>query len=211
VRAEQLLTDTSGVTLFHPDLVASDLDGTLLPPDLVLTTATIAGVRRLCEAGVAFVICTGRMLQSARRMADRLALGDGLIVCYQGALVADLGTGEWLLHHPMSGDKAFWIEQGLQGASKNANLAMEGTEHLVVVGTPPTGGNNTQAGRQNLSSVGGQNGTTGINGAPVGNWQYEGTPGVADAYAPANATMSNGVPTMPAATNGGAPPQQPPQ
>ena len=113
---------------------------------------------------------------------------------------------------PMSGDKAFWIEQGLQGASKNANLAMEGSEHLVVIGTPPTGGNSTQAGRQNLSSVGGQNGTTGINGAPVGNWQYQGTPGASDAYAPANATMNNGVPTMPAATDGGAPPtQQPPQ
>ncbi len=110
------------------------------------------------------------------------------------------------------GDKAFVIEQGLKGASRNANLAMEGTEHLKVIGTPPTSGNSAQAGRSSLSSVGGQNGTTGINGAPVGNWQYQGTPGASDAYAPANATMNNGVPTMPAATDGAAPPtQQPPQ
>ncbi len=112
---------------------------------------------------------------------------------------------------PMSGDKAFWIEQGLQGVSRNANLSMEGSEHLVVIGVPPRSGGSSQAGRQNLSSVGGQNGTTGVNGAPVGNWQYQGTPGASDAYAPANATMNNGVPTMPAATNGGAPPQQQPQ
>ena len=108
----------------------------------------------------------------------------------------------------MDGDKAFWIEQGLRGGSRSANLAMEGTDNLVVIGTPPTQGNAAQAGPQNLSSIGGQNGTTGINGAPVGNWQYQGTPGASDAYAPANATMDNGVPTMAGATNGTAPPTQ---
>ena len=35
---------------------------------------------------------------------------------------------------------------------------------------------------------------------------YEGTPGVSDAWSPANANMSNGVPTMPGATNGMNPP-----
>ena len=112
---------------------------------------------------------------------------------------------------PMDGNQAFWIEQGLRGGSKSADLAMQGTDNVKVIGTPPTQGNSSQAGPQNLNSVGGQNGTT-INGAPVGNWQYQGTPGSADAYAPANATMNNGVPTMPGATNGAAPPtQQPPQ
>ena len=83
--------------------MASDLDGTLLPPSLEFTAETIAGVRRLRAAGITFVICTGRMLQSARRMAARLAIEDGLIICYQGALVADLGSGEWLLHRRWPG------------------------------------------------------------------------------------------------------------
>jgi len=109
---------------------------------------------------------------------------------------------------PMDGNEAFWIEQGLVGGSRSADLAMQGTDNVQVIGTPPTQGNSSQAGPRNLNSVGGQNGTVGINGAPVGNWQYQGTPGVADAYAPANANMNNGVPTMPGATNGSAPPTQ---
>jgi hypothetical protein len=111
----------------------------------------------------------------------------------------------------LTGDDAFWARQRAEGeTSIGGNLALEGTNHVVSIGTPPTN-NTAQAGRNSLSAVGGQNGTTGINGAPVGNWQYQGTPGVADAYAPANATMNNGVPTMPAATSGAAPPTQSPQ
>ncbi len=115
---------------------------------------------------------------------------------------------------PMTGDKAFWVEQGLLGEKKIGNFAMQGTGNVVEIGTPPRGGGSSQAGRSNLSSVG-QNGgsgnNAGISGAPAyGNWQYQGTPGVSDAWSPANATMSNGVPTMPAATDGSSPPTQQP-
>ena len=39
-------------------------------------------------------ICTGRMFRSVRKVAARLGLTEGPVVCYQGALVADLGSGE---------------------------------------------------------------------------------------------------------------------
>ena len=96
----------------------------------------------------------------------------------------------------LTGDQAFWATQQLDGASKIDNLAMQGASKVVVIGTPPVV-DSSQAGASNLSS---------INGAPAGNWSYQGQPGVSDAWGPANATMNNGVPTMPAATNGGAPP-----
>ena len=100
----------------------------------------------------------------------------------------------------VTGDEAFWIEQRMLGERNiQGPLAMEGGGQVLVVGTPPQT-SSSQAGPQSFSQV---------NGAPVGNWQYQGTPGTSDAYGPANATMSNGVPTMPAATNGGAPPTQP--
>jgi Cof subfamily protein (haloacid dehalogenase superfamily) len=86
------------VSLFRPELVASDLDGTLLPPTLEIEPRTLTGVTRLRAGGIPFVICTGRMFRSARRVAAQFGLADGLIVCYQGALVADLGSGEWLEH-----------------------------------------------------------------------------------------------------------------
>jgi hypothetical protein len=103
---------------------------------------------------------------------------------------------------PLTGDEAFWAEQGQLGESSIGTLALEGGATVVEIGTPVRG-NSSQAGRTSASSL-----NSGISGAPVyGNWQYQGTPGVSDAYAPANATMSGGVPTMPAATSGSAPPQ----
>jgi len=98
--------------------VASDLDGTLLGPDLVFAESTRAGVAALRAAGVAVVICTGRMLGSARPRAVELGLESGAIICYGGALVADLESGEWLRHTPIDGDAAaallrFARERGL--------------------------------------------------------------------------------------------------
>jgi hypothetical protein len=104
----------------------------------------------------------------------------------------------------LTGDQAFWVEQGQAGEALIGNLAMEGTAQVIAIGTPPGGG--SQAGRNSASSLN-QGAPQGISGAPQGNWLYQGTPGVSDAYSPANANMSNGVPTMPAATNGSSPPQ----
>ena len=111
-----------GPPLFRPNLVASDLDGTLLPPSLELTPSTIAGVAALRASGVAFVICTGRMFKSARRMAAKLGLHDGTIVCYQGALVADLGTGEWLRHLPMAPAAAADVVRHMREIGRHVNV-----------------------------------------------------------------------------------------
>jgi len=107
----------------------------------------------------------------------------------------------------LTGDAAFWAQQTVEGEAAIGDLAIQGGGQVVVIGTPP-GSSSSQAGPRNMSSVGGA-GTPGISGAPAGNWSYQGTPGTADAWGPANATMSGGVPTMPAATNGSAPPTQP--
>jgi Cof subfamily protein (haloacid dehalogenase superfamily) len=119
------LTRRRGVTLWRPALVACDLDGTLLSPKLELASDTIAGVARLREAGVTFVICTGRMLQSARPMAARLGIGDGLIVCYQGALVADLGSGEWLLHRPVPAKVAADVVRHARDIGRHLNAYVD--------------------------------------------------------------------------------------
>ena len=48
-------------------------------------------------AGLHVVIATGRMFRSVRPYADEAGLADPL-VCYQGAVVADLVTGEFMRH-----------------------------------------------------------------------------------------------------------------
>ena len=105
----------------------------------------------------------------------------------------------------LSGDDAFWAEQRMDGEALVGNLAIQGTSNVVEIGSPPPA--SSQAGPSSLNSVGG--GT--INGAPAGNWSYQGTPGTADAWGPANATVARpgDVPTMPAATNGSNAPTTP--
>jgi Cof subfamily protein (haloacid dehalogenase superfamily) len=49
------------------------------------------------RAGARFVIATGRMVQSARRFVT----GDEPVVCYQGAVVADPASGDFLRHEPI--------------------------------------------------------------------------------------------------------------
>ena len=72
-----------------------------------------------------FVICTGRMLRSARRMAARLGIETGLIVCYQGALVADLGSGEWLLHRPVQPHLAAEVVAHMRAIGRHLNAYID--------------------------------------------------------------------------------------
>ena len=51
-------------------------------------------------AGLHVVIATGRMFRSVRPYAEEAGLADPL-VCYQGAVVADLATGEFMRHEPI--------------------------------------------------------------------------------------------------------------
>jgi Cof subfamily protein (haloacid dehalogenase superfamily) len=105
--------------------VASDLDGTLLPPSLEFSAKTVAGVAALVAAGVPFVVSTGRMLRSAREMARRLGLVSGPIVCYQGALVADLTTGEWLCHQPVAPDLASEVVDYMRALGRHVNAYVD--------------------------------------------------------------------------------------
>jgi len=100
------LLPPDGGSPLRPGLVASDLDGTLLPPDGVFPPQLIEGVTALRAAGVCFVVSTGRMFQSARRVVADLGLHDGPIVCYQGALVTDLADGKPLHHRPLESPPA---------------------------------------------------------------------------------------------------------
>jgi len=111
--------------LFRPDLVASDLDGTLLTPELEFSPDLPTALAALAAAGVPFLICTGRMFRSARRVAAQLGLRHGPIVCYQGAMVVDLSTGERLLHRPMDGQVAAAVVHRLRELGRHLNAYID--------------------------------------------------------------------------------------
>ena len=113
--------------LFRPDLIASDLDGTLLPAAAEGLPQARQAIDRLRVAGIPFLICTGRMFRSARRVATMLGLEAGPVICYQGALVADLATGESLLHRPMNGEAAGEVVRHLRELGRHLNAYIDDT------------------------------------------------------------------------------------
>lgn len=84
-------------------LVALDLDGTLIGPDLVIRPRVRDAIVRARRAGAEITIITGRMFAAARPFAETLGI-TGPIVCYQGAAVFDSSTGVTLRETPVKPD-----------------------------------------------------------------------------------------------------------
>jgi Cof subfamily protein (haloacid dehalogenase superfamily) len=79
---------------------AFDLDRTLIAEDGVLRPRTQKALERTRATGAHVVVVTGRMFRAVRPYLEQAGLDD-LVVCYQGAVVADPATGEFLLHVPI--------------------------------------------------------------------------------------------------------------
>lgn len=87
------------------EAVACDLDRTLIGEDAKLSPRTIEAIARVRAAGIPFVVVTGRMVRSVRPYLEAARVEDP-VVCYQGAVVADSATGEFLRHVPIPLDLA---------------------------------------------------------------------------------------------------------
>jgi Cof subfamily protein (haloacid dehalogenase superfamily) len=66
----------------------------------VLRPRTRAAITATRDAGIHFVLVTGRMFQAVRPYALEAGLDDP-VVCYQGAVVAEPVSGRWLRHVPI--------------------------------------------------------------------------------------------------------------
>lgn len=93
------------------ELIALDIDGTLIGDDLVIGPDTRAAVRAAMAKGVVVSIVTGRMVSSAMRFARDLDLV-APVVGYQGGLIRampDPGSnriGKLLYHRPIRAEVA---------------------------------------------------------------------------------------------------------
>jgi hydroxymethylpyrimidine pyrophosphatase-like HAD family hydrolase len=82
------------------DLVALDLDGTLLGPDEDISRANRDAVARTLESGVRVVIVTGRGTDVPIKISHDLGLNMPVICCH-GALVKDFHANRSLVHIPI--------------------------------------------------------------------------------------------------------------
>ncbi len=79
-------------------LLALDVDGTVLREDGTIAPEDRAAVKRAQEAGIVVLLCTGRILSGARQVAADLGI-DAEIVTAGGASITDARTGATLESH----------------------------------------------------------------------------------------------------------------
>jgi 5-amino-6-(5-phospho-D-ribitylamino)uracil phosphatase len=77
-----------GMTKPRYQILALDVDGTLLSHDGTLSPRTRDAVARAAAAGIRPVLCTGRRYRRARPIASQLGL-DAPLVCNSGAIIKD--------------------------------------------------------------------------------------------------------------------------
>lgn len=94
-------------------LIAIDLDGTLVLPDRTVSPKVKETIARAQEKGVRVVLCTGRPLPGVLPLLEELNLqkdGDHVIT-YNGALVQQSSDGKILSHHTLEYDQLLEIEK----------------------------------------------------------------------------------------------------
>ncbi len=74
-------------------LIVSDFDGTLIDDRQRILPQVRDAINEYIAAGGIFAVCTGRMLRSILPQVRELGL-KGLVIAYQGTLIADIETGE---------------------------------------------------------------------------------------------------------------------
>ena len=77
-------------------LLVTDLDDTLLGHDGKVSEGNRESIQAAIAAGVKVCLATGRMLCSALPIARSLGIHNGPIICCQGAVVADVQSGQIL-------------------------------------------------------------------------------------------------------------------
>jgi HAD superfamily hydrolase (TIGR01484 family) len=82
------------------DLIALDLDGTLLHPDESISPANRVAISRALRAGIRVALVTGRGLDTALYVSKELGLNLPVICCH-GALTKDFGANKTLAHMPV--------------------------------------------------------------------------------------------------------------
>jgi Cof subfamily protein (haloacid dehalogenase superfamily) len=107
-----------------PQLVASDIDGTLLRDDRTLSPRTAGVLARISAQGTPVVLVTGRPIRWLRLVYDQLA-EPVPAVCANGAVVYDPVTDEVLRADPLAPDLLAEVVRRLRAEVPGVSLAVE--------------------------------------------------------------------------------------
>ena len=94
-------------------LIASDFDDTFLSTTGTVSDFQLDAVKEFQRLGGKFMLCSGRMFDSIKKEAQRFDI-HGDVICYNGAMIANLDTGEIKYHNPMSVESALDLIERLE-------------------------------------------------------------------------------------------------
>ncbi|MFC4606129.1 HAD family hydrolase [Rhodococcus kronopolitis] len=107
-----------------PLLIASDVDGTLIDDDEMVSARTRAAVHAAVADGVPFVLATGRPPRWIAPVVDGLSMAP-MTVCANGAVLYDSATDRVLRAETLSADVLAWIAELAKSALPGCGLAAE--------------------------------------------------------------------------------------
>ena len=87
--------------IINKRLIVSDFDGTLVNSQNTISDNVRQAINEYVYCGGIFAVCTGRMLKSILPRVRELGLR-GLVVAYQGSVIADIESGKLLRNNSLS-------------------------------------------------------------------------------------------------------------
>lgn len=108
----------------RPAMIATDVDGTLLDDDEKVSPRTRAAVQAAVDAGVRFVLATGRPPRWIHPVVDGLGLAP-MAVCANGAVIYDPETDRIVSARTLSADVLAELAQIATRVIPGAGLAVE--------------------------------------------------------------------------------------
>lgn len=112
-------------------MVATDLDGTIVGADQTVSPRTCRALMSCRGAGVEVVFVTGRPLRWMAPVVAATGIA-GTAVCGNGAAVYDLAEGRLLAHHPVALDVLVPAVQLLRAALGPIDVALETLDGVVA-------------------------------------------------------------------------------
>jgi Cof subfamily protein (haloacid dehalogenase superfamily) len=112
----------------RPKLIATDLDGTIVPHDKPISQRTISAFTRAYESGVKIFFVTGRPPRWMTDVRQTFDFGDA--ICCNGALWYDLHKDEILEEWPIHEPELRATVTRLRLAIPNVSFAIESDDHF---------------------------------------------------------------------------------
>src|SRR3954451_20223520 len=127
----------------QPQLVATDIDGTIISNDGPISARTVAAFQRAVCAGIDLVLVSARPPRAMLRIADEIG-HRGTAIRSNGALIFDLETEELIRDHSLTAEQAAMIIRVLRERLPGIVFAVEaglqfGHEPGYVPGFPAPG------------------------------------------------------------------------